>query len=161
VILDEPFSGLDPVNQILLKDILMELKDQGKAIIFSTHMMEQAEKLCEKICLINKGRTVLEGSIHEVKSRFGKNSIHLEYSGDGAFLSSLPMVKHALLYENYAELDVHDGVQVNDVLKEVMLKLQLSKFELVEPSLNSIFLTVVGGDALQPQSSIAMKGANS
>ncbi len=160
VILDEPFSGLDPVNQILLKDILMELKEQGKAIIFSTHMMEQAEKLCEKICLINKGRTVLEGSIHEVKSRFGKNSIHLEYSGNGSFLSSLPMVKHAIVYENYAELEVQEGLQVNDIIKEVIPKLQLTKFELVEPSLNSIFISVVGGDYVLNQSANEMKGVN-
>jgi ABC-2 type transport system ATP-binding protein len=74
VILDEPFSGLDPVNQIVLKDIFMDMKQKGKAIIFSTHMMEQAEKLSDKICLINKGKVVIEGDIHEVKSRFGKNT---------------------------------------------------------------------------------------
>ncbi|MBI3194344.1 MAG: ATP-binding cassette domain-containing protein [Ignavibacteriae bacterium] len=144
VILDEPFSGLDPVNQILLKDILMELKDAGKAIIFSTHMMEQAEKLCEKICLINKGRIVLEGNLQEVKSRFGKNSIHLEYAGDGAFLSSLPYIKQAIVYENYAELELDGQDSVRNLLNEVSNKLIVRKFEFVEPSLNSIFLKMVG-----------------
>src|ERR1041385_1049620 len=75
VILDEPFSGLDPINQILLKDILLELKQQGKAVIFSTHQMDQAEKLCDTICLINRGNVVLEGELREVKQRFGKNSV--------------------------------------------------------------------------------------
>ncbi|MBI5215900.1 MAG: ATP-binding cassette domain-containing protein [Ignavibacteriae bacterium] len=144
VILDEPFSGLDPVNQILLKDILMELKDAGKAIIFSTHMMEQAEKLCEKICLINKGRIVLEGGLQEVKQRFGKNSIHLEYGGDGAFLSSLPYIKQANVYENYAELELDGQESVRELLIEVSTKLTVRKFEFVEPSLNSIFLKMVG-----------------
>ncbi len=147
VILDEPFSGLDPVNQILLKDILMELKDSGKAIIFSTHMMEQAERLCEKISLINKGKVVLDGGLQEVKSRFGKNSIHLEYGGDGAFLSSLPYIKQAIVYENFAELELDGQDSVRALLNEVSNKLTVRKFEFVEPSLNSIFLKMVGGDS--------------
>ncbi len=146
VILDEPFSGLDPVNQILLKDILMELKGAGKAIIFSTHSMEQAEKLCEKICLINKGQVVLEGELQEIKRRFGTNSVHLEYTGDGSFLSSLPHVKRVLQYENYAELELHDHADINALIQEISRRLPIRKFELVEPSLHSIFLAMVGAD---------------
>ena len=104
IVLDEPFSGLDPVNQIVLKDILQELKQQGKAIIFSTHQMDSAEKLCDEICLINRGKIVLEGSLKEVKQKFGKNSVHVEFVGDGSFIQALPQVKNATVYENYAEL---------------------------------------------------------
>lgn len=144
VILDEPFSGLDPVNQIVMKNVFQDLKQQGKAIIFSTHQMDTAEKLCDEICLINKGKIVLEGSVKGVKQKFGSNSLHLEYSGDGKFLSSLPFVKKSTIYENYAELVIADGIHTNEILNQVTDKLELRKFEFVEPSLNSIFLDVVG-----------------
>ncbi len=144
IILDEPFSGLDPVNQILLKDILLELKQKGKAIIFSTHQMEQAEKLCDKICLINKGNVVINGPISDVKSRYGKNSIHIEYDGDGTFLKELPFVQQATVYQNYAELLLKDSVTTREIIFTISNKLDIRKFEYVEPSLNSIFIQVVG-----------------
>ena len=144
VILDEPFSGLDPVNQIHLKDILQELKHDGKAIVFSTHQMDQAEKLSDSICLINRGKMVLEGGVKEVKQRFGKNSIHLVYDGDGSFLKQLPFVRNANVYENYAELDLGTAMTSRDILSTISSKLEVRKFEYVEPSLNSIFLEVVG-----------------
>ena len=144
VVLDEPFSGLDPVNQIVLKDILQELKQQGKAIIFSTHQMDSAEKLCDEICLINRGNIVLEGSLREVKQKFGKNSVHIEYVGDGSFIPSLPSVKQATVYENYAELQLNGNISSRELLSAVSSKLEIRKFEFVEHSLNSIFLDVVG-----------------
>ncbi|MCK9409814.1 MAG: ATP-binding cassette domain-containing protein [Bacteriovoracaceae bacterium] len=144
IILDEPFSGLDPVNQIVMKDIFAELKQQGKAIVFSTHQMETAEKLCDEICLINRGAIVLEGTVKQAKQRFGANALHLEFDGDGKFLSSLPFVRTATIYENYAELTLAGTVSSNDILQAVMPKVDLRKFEFVEPSLNSIFLQVVG-----------------
>ncbi len=144
VILDEPFSGLDPVNQIILKDILLELKQQGKAVIFSTHQMEQAEKLSDEICLINRGKMVLEGSVKEIKQRFGKNSVHLEYEGNGSFLKDLPFVRQSTVYENYAELVLTDSIQSHEILEALSSKLEIRKFEYVEPSLNSIFIEVVG-----------------
>ncbi len=144
VILDEPFSGLDPVNQIVMKDIFTELKQQGKAIIFSTHQMESAEKLCDEICLINRGNVVLEGTMKQAKQRYGTNSLHLEYDGDGRFLSALPFVKKATVYENYAEIALSRTVSAAEILNEVLPKVELRKFEFVEPSLNSIFLDVVG-----------------
>lgn len=149
VILDEPFSGLDPVNQILLKDILMELKQQGKAVIFSTHQMEQAERLCDKICLINKGKVVLEGEVHKVKKRYGKNSVHIEYQGDGNFFSSLPFVKKAIVYENFAELVIDNNTDISKLLQALIENIIIRKFEIVEPSLNAIFLELVGGEQLK------------
>ena len=143
-ILDEPFSGLDPVNQIVMKDIFAELKQQGKAIIFSTHQMETAEKLCDELCLINRGTIVLEGTVKQAKQRFGINSLHLEFDGDGKFLSNLPFVKKATVYENYAELSLNGSISSNEILSAILPKLELRKFEFVEPSLNTIFLEVVG-----------------
>ncbi|MBI4427850.1 MAG: ATP-binding cassette domain-containing protein [Ignavibacteriales bacterium] len=144
LILDEPFSGLDPVNQILLKDILMEIRQQNTAIIFSTHQMEQVEKMCDNICLINKGKVVLEGPLTEVKKKYGTNSVHLEFEGDGAFLSTLSFVRRADVYQNYAELELKDITQTRELLNKLDSKLSLRKFEIVEPSLNSIFINVVG-----------------
>jgi ABC-2 type transport system ATP-binding protein len=144
LILDEPFTGLDPVNQILLKDILLELRAQNVAIVFSTHQMEQVEKLCDNICLINKGREVLGGALMDIKKKYGTNSVHLEYDGDGSFLKNIGFVKRADVYQNYAELELTDMGRSNDLLSTLNGKVALRKFEIVEPSLNSIFINVVG-----------------
>ena len=145
VVLDEPFSGLDPVNQILLKDILQELKQQGKAVVFSTHQMDQAEKLSDSLCLINKGKSVLNGSVREVKKRYGTNSLQVEFDGDGAFMESLPGVRRAIMYENSAELELHADARLQELLTQLNEKVELRRFELREPSLQSIFLQIVGG----------------
>ena len=88
IVMDEPFSGLDPVNAKLLEQTLLELKDQGKAIVFSTHRMDQVEKLCDSICLINKGEAVLSGRVREIKSRYERNHIIVEFEGSADFLKS-------------------------------------------------------------------------
>jgi len=145
VVLDEPFSGLDPVNQILFKDIFLELKQKGKAIIYSTHQMDQAEKLSDSLCLINKGRVVLSGNVHDVKKRYGKNSILLEFDGDGTFMPSIPGVRHANMYQNSAEIELNDGVVPQSILSHLLGRVDIRKFEVHEPSLNSIFIQIVGG----------------
>lgn len=144
LILDEPFSGLDPVNQILLKDILMELRQQNVAIVFSTHQMEQVEKMCDNICLINKGKPVLSGSLRDVKKQYGTNSLRIEFEGNGEFLKNSPLVKHADVYQNYAELELVDIRKSRELLSSIDDQLNIRKFEIVEPSLNSIFINVVG-----------------
>ncbi|HVN47567.1 MAG TPA: ATP-binding cassette domain-containing protein [Bacteroidota bacterium] len=145
VILDEPFSGLDPVNQVLLKDVLMELRQKNVAIVFSTHQMDQVEKMCDNICLINQGKPVLNGSLSDIKKQHGTNSVHVEFEGDGEFLKSLPLVQHADVYQNYAELELADIARSNELFQQFDGKLAVHKFEIVEPSLNSIFINVVGG----------------
>ena len=151
LILDEPFSGLDPVNQILLKDILMELRQQNVAIVFSTHQMEQVEKMCDNICLINKGKHVLSGSLRDVKQRYGKNSLRIEFDGDGEFLKKSPLVKRADVYQNYAELELVDIGKSRELISKLDNKLSLRKFEIMEPSLNSIFIDVVGIPKTSPE----------
>jgi ABC-2 type transport system ATP-binding protein len=145
VILDEPFSGLDPVNQVLLKDVLMELRQKNIAIIFSTHQMDQVEKMCDNICLINKGKPVLNGSLADIKKQHGSNTVHLEFEGNGEFLKSLPLVQRADVYQNYAELELTDIARSNELFQQFDGKISVHKFEIVEPSLNSIFINVVGG----------------
>jgi ABC-2 type transport system ATP-binding protein len=144
IILDEPFSGLDPVNQQLFKDVFLELRTQGKAVIFSTHQMDQAERLSDALCLINRGRVVLEGSVGAVKKRYGTSAVVLDYSGDGAFLRGLPGVRSALLYQNAAELQLEADASPGRILAAAAGRIDIRKFEVQEPSLHSIFLRIVG-----------------
>lgn len=145
VVLDEPFSGLDPVNQILFKDIFLELKQRGKAIIYSTHQMDQAEKLSDTLCLINHGQVVLSGKVHDVKKRYGKNSVFMEFDGDGSFLPSLPGVRRSNVFQHSAELELEVDIVPQVILSYLIGLVDIKKFEVREPSLNSIFIQIVGG----------------
>jgi ABC-2 type transport system ATP-binding protein len=144
LILDEPFSGLDPVNQIVMKDMMRELKQTGKTIVFSTHQMEQAEKLCDRICLINHGKVVLYGELSEIRKNHGSNAIHLEFDGDSSRLHELSDVATMNLYENYVELKMRDGVDSQTILRRAVNLVTVTKFSIQEASLNSIFIEAVG-----------------
>jgi len=144
VIMDEPFFGLDPVNAGLLKDVLLDLKKQGKTILFSTHRMDQVEKLCDSICLINRGRAVLQGSLSQVKSKFGKNNVQIEYVGDDNFLRETQLVGSYNNYGNYVEVRLAPGADSQELLRAVASRSRVNKFELMEPSLEEIFKEVVG-----------------
>ncbi len=140
VVLDEPFAGLDPINTNLLKDIVIELHASGRTIVFSTHIMEQAERLCDSICLINGGRKVLEGSLVEVKGRYGRDTVALRFEGDGAFLSEHPLVRAVNNYTSYVELRLRDGADPQALLADLVGRVQVRRFEVVEPSLHDIFI---------------------
>jgi ABC-2 type transport system ATP-binding protein len=143
LILDEPFSGLDPVSVNLLKSVILDLKQSGKTIIFSTHQMEQVEQMCDDICLINHGTQVLSGSLREVKRRYGKNTVILDYEGADSFLGD-DLVKRHNRFPNYSEILLNDGADAQEVLRRaVAAGARVNRFELVEPSLNEIFIEVV------------------
>jgi ABC-2 type transport system ATP-binding protein len=144
VILDEPSSGLDPVNQELLREIVIDLRGQGRTILYSTHQMELAERLCNRIALINKGEVVLSGTVDEVREQHGGNYARIEFDGDGAFLATLPTVAGADIYQNYAELTLRSGTGINDLLPYIGEKLKVSLIQRVRPSLNTIFIDTVG-----------------
>ena len=146
LILDEPFSGLDPVNQNILKELMLELNRQGNTIIFSTHQMETAEKLCRELALINQGKIVLSGSLSQIKSRFGKNSVMVEFDGDGAFLQSLPGVARIDDYGQYREVRMHNGADPQELLKATVERVAVRRFEIMEPTLHNIFIEQVGGN---------------
>ncbi len=146
LVLDELFAGLDPVNQVLMRDALLELKSDNRAIIFSTHQMEQAEKLCDDLVMINRGRTVLHGSPAEIKSRHGKNALQIEYTGDAGFLREHPDVRTADIAQNYAELELREGMRTNDIISAMLPRLELQRVARIEPSLQSIFIDTVGRD---------------
>jgi ABC-2 type transport system ATP-binding protein len=148
LILDEPFSGLDPINVELLKEIVLELKAAGKTIIFSTHLMEQAEKLCDDICLINRSRKVLDGSLREVKKGFGRNAVALRFEGgDGALaaLEDKSLVAHVVHSSDEIEVLLNEGADAQRLLQSLLAAgARVNKFELVEPSLHDIFIQRVG-----------------
>jgi ABC-2 type transport system ATP-binding protein len=145
IILDEPFSGLDPVNANILKDVILDFHRAGHTIIFSTHMMEQVEKLCREICLIDKGRMVLEGTLSEVKRRYGRNSVTIKFEGDGSFLKNLPQVAGVNDYGSELFIRLADGADPGAILKEAAGRLRIQKFEVAEPSIHDIFVEQVSG----------------
>jgi ABC-2 type transport system ATP-binding protein len=144
IILDEPFSGLDPVNTKLLKDIMLEMKNQGRTIIFSTHRMEQVEMISDNICLINKAEMVLEGNLTQIKKQYGKNTVVLDYDGDASFISSLPEVEKIDDYGKFMEIKMKERSDPQDLLNKSVGKLRINKFEVREPTLNAIFIDKVG-----------------
>ncbi|HEX3662057.1 MAG TPA: ATP-binding cassette domain-containing protein [Acidobacteriaceae bacterium] len=146
IIMDEPFSGLDPVNAALLQDTLLELKKQGNAVLFSTHRMDQVEKLCDSICLIHRGEAVLSGGMREVKSRYERNRVNVQYEGDDGFLRH-PAIADYKSYAGHAEIRLKPHADAQDLLRTVAATAVVTKFELVEPSLEEIFIETVGGRA--------------
>ena len=149
IILDEPQSGLDPVNMVLVRNLLQELKAEGKTILLSTHMMGEAERMADDIVLVHRGRVVLSGSLDEVRSSSGKNTLHIDYDGDGAFLGQLPQVERARIVNHAAELSLADGADPQDVLHAAVAKLRIRKFEVAAPSLEEIFIEKVGMETLE------------
>ncbi len=146
IIMDEPFSGLDPVNAVLLERTLLELKDEGKAIVFSTHRMDQVEKLCDSICLIDKGRAVLAGKVRDIKASYERNRVIIEYQGSSEFLSSTE-VAEAKNFSGHAEIRLKEHGNAQKLLQEAAAVATIYRFELVEPSLEEIFIKTVGGKA--------------
>jgi ABC-2 type transport system ATP-binding protein len=144
LILDEPFSGLDPVNVELLKDIVLDLKRAGKTIIFSTHQMEVAEKICDDICLLNRSQKVFEGTLREIKSSFGRNSVAVRCEGGDGVLDDPRLVSKLVRHADGAQALLAAGADAQTLLKRLIDSgAVIGKFEMVEPSLNDIFITKV------------------
>ncbi|MBK7706279.1 MAG: ATP-binding cassette domain-containing protein [Acidobacteria bacterium] len=144
LILDEPFSGLDPVNVEFLIEVVSELKAQHKTIIFSTHLMETAERLCDDIILINKARMVLSGTLREVKESFGSNLISLRADSAEAILADTSLVSKAIAHADETVVVLADGVDEQMLLKRLVANgSRVTKFEKIEPSLNDIFIEKV------------------
>jgi ABC-2 type transport system ATP-binding protein len=142
VVLDEPFGGLDPVNTELLKDQVLELGSQGKAVILSTHQMNQVEELCDRILMINRGKSVLYGDLAEIKSKYQDNAVMLDYEGE---LGEIPGVTTRETRKNHVELVLDDKTTPHQVLKTLVGRgVDVKRFEIAAPPLNEIFIKVVG-----------------
>ena len=144
LVLDEPFSGLDPINQGLFKDLLAAYRTEGKAVLFSTHIMEQADKLCDRICLISRGRAVLEGEIKAIKRRFGGHSYRLVAEGDLDRLGEIPGVAQAIARDDGAKLLLAEDARGAEVLSRLVEAVTVHEFRSEEPELEEIFIQVVG-----------------
>jgi ABC-2 type transport system ATP-binding protein len=144
LILDEPFSGLDPINTEVLKEIVLDLKRAGKTIIFSTHQMEVAEKICDDICLLNRSEKVLDGSLREIKSSFGRNAIAVRATGGDGVLDDPALVSKLVRHADETQALLAPGADAQVLLKRLINSgATIEKFEMVEPSLNDIFITKV------------------
>ena len=147
LILDEPFSGLDPINSELLKNVIDEQKSQNRVILFASHRMEQVEQLCDDICLISDGKIIIQGAIREVKRSFGRNRIILEYEGGDQLPAKLAAQKEVEIVHhtsNRTEIKLLNGTPAQEILEFSMANTDsIYRFECVEPSLNEIFVTAV------------------
>jgi ABC-2 type transport system ATP-binding protein len=142
VVLDEPFAGLDPVNVELLKGLLFNLRNQGKALILSTHQMNEIEELCDRILMINRGRSVLYGNLNEIKAEYRSNSVLLEAEGE---LGEVPGVTGIRTRKGYLELVLNENTTPRQVLERLVSRgITINRFEVATPPLNEIFLKVVG-----------------
>ena len=143
LILDEPFSGLDPLNQELFRDLLLDYRSQGKSVVLSTHGMELAERMCDHICLISHGRAVLDGELKAIKRQVGGNAFRLTADGDLGRLEKMPEVELAVVQDGVAKLMLRPDVQGSDVLRQIVQFLNVHEFRSEEPELEQIFLKAV------------------
>ncbi|MFZ2322153.1 MAG: ATP-binding cassette domain-containing protein [Ignavibacteriaceae bacterium] len=143
LILDEPFTGFDPINQQEIKNIILDYTNSGKIIILSTHQMDTAEKLCSEIFLINKGKEVCSGNLSDIKKKFGGQHIKLKFEGDTDFITREKDVLHYDIFNNFIELQLKDGIKPSDFLKSIIEKINITHFSVIEPSLNKIFIDLV------------------
>lgn len=144
LILDEPFSGLDPINVELLKQAVLDLKESSTTIVFSSHRMEHVEQLCENLCILNKGKTVLQGSLKEIKQSFGKKNLIIHADFDVSFLKEYPGVRKSSVTPEGIQLQIEGEEVAGSILQEIVGRGFIRKFALEEPSLNDIFIEKVG-----------------
>lgn len=147
IILDEPFSGFDPINAELLKNIILEFKSQGKTIILSTHMMEQVEQLCDEIAMINKGNLVLSGSLKEIKKKYKKNNYIIEFEGNSHFINEIEKLNIISNDKNRIEFQIKsefiENLNTKELIEILNNKTNITKFEIAEPSIHEIFINTV------------------
>ncbi|MCA0993024.1 ABC transporter ATP-binding protein [Guptibacillus hwajinpoensis] len=144
LILDEPFSGLDPVNVEVLKEAVLDLKKAGTTILFSSHRMEHVEELCEHLCILHKGKAVVSGNLKEIKRSYGKKNIRIDADFDLSFLKNVEGVLRLKQGVNHSVVQIENEQASQTILEELARKGFVRKFELEEPSLNDIFIEKVG-----------------
>jgi ABC-2 type transport system ATP-binding protein len=155
VILDEPFSGLDPINAQALKDTIVELKSRGRTVIFSTHLMDNAERLCDSVCIIARGQKVLDGTVAGVKAEHGANNVALNVAGGRERIADLLKDHHLVErvddQNRFFELSLRRGADPQALLRTIVQAgVDVQRFELVQPSLHQIFLEKVGATHVEP-----------
>ena len=143
VILDEPFSGLDPVNQDLLRDIILAMRNAGKTIVFSTHVMHEAERLCDFILLLNKGKPILDGRLDQIRSQQKTHAVCVEVQGDTSFIENLPIVEKVQSQGKELEITLTENADPQQLLGHLVNRVRVLRFEIKVPSLHEIFVSLV------------------
>jgi ABC-2 type transport system ATP-binding protein len=146
VILDEPFSGLDPINMDLLEDLVLDLRKNGATVIFSTHQMDQAQRLCDRLILINRGRKLIEGTMEEIRQRFSTRIVQIEGEGDYSALERFPGVLDSQATAGNARLEVAPDADTQALLRKAIETVRVSRYEVQRLNLHEIFIKLVGGD---------------
>ncbi|MEN6500594.1 MAG: ATP-binding cassette domain-containing protein [Rectinema sp.] len=149
VFFDEPFSGLDPLAQDELLAVMVELKQKGATVLFSTHIMEHAEKICERILLMDKGKEVVYGTMADIKAQYGRNAVQLEFDGDASFVAGLEFVDSVVSYPRWIEVELKEDADPDVLFRALAGRLRVRRFETVAPSLHKIFVRLVGGEEAQ------------
>ncbi len=145
LIFDEPFSGMDPINTNLLKEIILEMKNKGKVVIFSTHLMEFAEKMCDSIAMIDKGKIILNGKLAEIKEKYASRNVSLNYQGNISFLNNHPIVERIENYGNTTGIKLKNDNSDQELLKLLIANnISIKKFNVDEISLHEIFVSLAG-----------------
>lgn len=152
LILDEPFSGLDPINVDLFKTMVLERQREGATLLFSTHMIEDAERLCERVCMIAGATKVLDGRVADVKAAAGRNEVAISFEGSSGFLDAPGLVERVADHGRYVEVRLVEGADPQELLlRAVESGVRLSRFELVEPSLREIFIENATAAGVSPE----------
>ena len=145
IILDEPFSGLDPINTNLLREIIVEQKNKGKVIILSTHLMDFAEKMCDHVAMIDHGKIIINGPLAQLKQKYAQKNVSLTYSGDISFLKNNPMIEKMSDYGNSIGIKVRETADIQQLLKTLVEKnIEVKNFSANEISLQEIFIELAG-----------------
>jgi ABC-2 type transport system ATP-binding protein len=151
LVLDEPFTGLDPLNMELIRDAVLALHRNGTTVIFSTHDMEIAERMCDTIFMICRGRKVLDGSLEAIQAQYGQDTIRVRIDGDAGLLETLPGVAKVHRFGRYTELRIEPGADPQRLLSAIAAAARVEHFEIARPSLNDIFLRIAGPRAASPE----------
>ncbi len=142
IVLDEPFSGLDPVNAEIIKEVILELRDNGATVLFSTHDMAVAERMCDFIFMIHKGQKVLDGTLENIQKNYGQDTIRIQSENGRRVLEEIHDIDKITDFGKIQELKMKRGADPQKILSEIMLKTRITKFELASPSLNDIFIRI-------------------
>jgi len=142
IILDEPFSGLDPINADIIKSAILELQKEGSTVIFSTHDMSMAERMCDYIFMIHKGKKVLDGTLSSIQDKYGTDTLRIQTENGTSAYDNIPGIEKINDFGQMQEIRVTPGIDIQEMIKKIMEKARVTRFEITKPSLNDIFIRI-------------------
>jgi len=149
IILDEPFSGLDPVNAEIIRNVILEIRNEGSTIVFSTHDMAVAERMCDYIFMINKGKKVLDGTLDSIQKSYGQDTIRVQLEGGVKILEGISGIEYINDFGQVQEIRINSLADSQEILSKIMAKTKVMKFEIASPSLNDIFIRIAKPEKIE------------